>query len=388
MSRPIAAIISTTNMRHNLDLVTRKVRDHARELNIPEVSVRICAVVKANAYGHGLASAVQAFNHTPMLATVEPESLRVLRDFGWQKDLLLLEGFFNADDLGLVAQSRSGTVVHNDRQLEIFRQAAQSLFDHFGPVNVFLKINSGMNRLGFKSNNFEAALSSLQQLQKQGRVGRVGMVTHLANAELESSRIEAQLQTFEQIIGDFSGTISICNSAASLKHGREVLQRFLTPGRNMVVRPGICLYGGSPMGTTPGETAAELQLLPAMNLRAQIIAVQHLKKGDAVGYGSRYTADRDQTLAVVACGYADGYPQNAPDGTPTTVCGQTAPITGKVSMDMLTINITQIPSAKPGDWVDLWGGEGPHIDELAKACGRSSYELLSSVSARVPRVIQ
>lgn len=323
------------------------------------------AVVKANAYGHGLANAVKAFSQADGLCTIEVCDAQYLRDLGWKKRILLLEGFFDESDVHQLEPLQIEPVIHSSWQIQLLRQAAP-----FTNLGVHIKVNSGMNRLGWKANEIEKQKKLLADIPG---VTVLGEVTHFANGErkddIPPASVSCQLANMHQYAQD--GTACMANTAAALFHP-EVL------GNG--VRAGIALYGISP---NPDISEKSLGLEPAQTLSASILAIQNLKPGDAVGYSSRWKAQRPSRIAVVACGYADGYPRCMPDGAPTWVCGKEAPITGAVSMDMLEIDVTDIPEAQVGSMVELWG-KHIHANRLAALAGTIGYELVCSPLPRVP----
>lgn len=340
-------------MQHNL-AVARK--------NAPNSN--IWAVVKANAYGHGLARGMRAFADADGLALIEVDSAVRLREMGWQKPVLLLEGFFDSSDLPVVAAHRIQVAVHSTEQIDMLERAELA-----ATVDVHLKMNSGMNRLGFASDAFRAAFARLRAIPA---VGKISMMAHFANADDPANPglpMQEQIRRFKTATEGLQGEWSLSNSAAVLIHP-DVPSDW--------VRPGIMLYGGSP----GGGTAEAFGLKPAMTLESEIIGIQHIHAGDAVGYGSRFIADRPMTTGVVACGYADGYPRHAPTGTPVIVDGVRTRIVGRVSMDMLTVDLTDIPGAHVGSKVVLWGAGLP-IDDVATAAGTIGYELMCALAPRV-----
>ena len=327
-------------------------------------TARAWAVVKANGYGHGLANALRGFSAADGMALVEPDAAVRLRELGWQKPILLLEGFFDRPDLEAVAEYGLDTVVHNEAQLAMLEG-----FPLRNPIDVHLKINSGMNRLGFRPHQVAAAYARLRALPA---VRRIVLVTHFANADDEANpalTLAEQVRRTRQAAAGLDAPLSLCNSAADLLHG-ELAEGW--------VRPGIMLYGA-----TPGvRTAAEFGLQPAMTLTSRLIAVQDVATGEAVGYGSRFIAARPTRIGVVACGYADGYPRHAPDGAPVLVDGMRCTLAGRVSMDMLTVDLTAAPGATVGSEVTLWGAGLP-IDDVAQAAGTIGYELMCALAPRV-----
>ena len=285
------------------------------------------------------------------------------------KPLLLLEGWFKPQDLPLVAEYRLTPVIHNTEQVEMLAKAALAR-----PLDVYLKINSGMNRLGFTVDNLRLAWNALAA---DPRVSSITLMTHFADADGEGG-VKAQLDWFGEMIGHLEDAgqrpRSCANSAALLRYPEA---------RGDWVRPGIMLYGCSPFGHLDAATNAEgLGLRPAMTLASEIIAVQNLQAGERVGYGFSYETAGEMTIGIVACGYADGYPRHAPTGTPVLVKGQRTRTVGRVSMDMICVDISDIPEAYIGSPVTLWG-EGLPADEVAASAGTVSYELLCGLAARV-----
>ena len=353
MPRQLVATIHTSALRHNLDVARKSAH-----------GAKVWAVVKANAYGHGLARGLHAFNSADGMALIEVEGGVALRELGWKKPVLLLEGFFEASDVALLARHDIDTAVHCNEQIDMIARSEIS-----ASINVHLKLNSGMNRLGFTPAEVAGAYARLRALPQ---VGRIGFMTHFANADDANNPgmpLSEQARRFHAATEGLPGERSLANSAAVLLHPELAADW---------VRPGIMLYGG-----TPGAgTAESFGLQPAMTLTSEIIGIQHLSKGDAVGYGSRFIADKPMTIGVVACGYADGYPRLAPTGPPMLVDGVKTRNVGRVSMDMITVDLTDIPGAHVGSKVTLWG-KGLPIDEVANAAGTLGYELMCAVAQRV-----
>jgi alanine racemase len=340
-------------MQHNLAVA----RAHAG-------AARVWAVVKANGYGHGLMNALHGFADADGMALVEPDAAVLIRQRGWHKPVLLLEGFFDEADLEAVVSHGLDTVVHCEEQLRMLETATLR-----GSVNIHLKVNSGMNRLGFRPHQVASVHARLRALSG---VGQIVLVTHFANADDEHNQalpLAEQVRRIREAAAGLDVPLSLCNSAASLLHG-ELTEDW--------VRPGIMLYGGTP-GAAP---AASFGLTPAMTLSSRLIAIQEIAPGEAVGYGSRFVAGRPTRIGVVACGYADGYPRHAPSGTPMLVDGVRCALAGRVSMDMLTVDLSNAPQAQVGSSVTLWG-EGMPIDEVAHAAGTIGYELMCAVAPRV-----
>ncbi len=353
MPRPIQALIDLSALEQNLSIVRR----HAPR-------ARVMAVIKADAYGHGLLRAASALKSADGFALLELDAAIRLRDAGYRQPILLVEGFFSTEELALIEQYHLSAVIHHSEQL-----AMLSACKRRGGLDVFLKLNTGMNRLGFVPEQFPAVL---ELLKTSPAVGQITLMTHFARADelVGEDSVSAQLQRFNAIAAGRNLPCSLANSAAIL-HYPETHADW--------VRPGIMLYGASPFS---GKTAAELGLRPVMTISSRIIAVQNLKAGDAVGYGHVFRADRPMQVGIVAGGYADGYPRHAPTGTPVLVNGRRSRILGRVSMDMLHVDLSGIESAGVGSPVILWG-EGMPVDEVAQSAGTISYELLCALAPRM-----
>ncbi|WP_420473334.1 alanine racemase [Noviherbaspirillum sp. ST9] len=357
MPRPLVATIHLAALRHNLSVAKSRAP-----------RAKTWAVVKANAYGHGLSRAMRAFADADGLALIEVDAAVRLREAGWTKPILLLEGFFEPADLPVCAAHGIQFAVHCREQIDMLKKANLQ-----APVDVHLKLNSGMNRLGFTP---EAYKDAHARLSRVGAVRSITLMTHFANADDPSNAglsLSEQVRRFEHAADGLSGPRSLANSAAVLSHPDLAFDW---------VRPGIMLYGGTP----GGRSAHDFGLKPAMTLASEIIGIQHIDQGESVGYGSRFIAQQPMTIGVVACGYADGYPRHAPGGTPILVDGHRTVLAGRVSMDMITVDLTGIPDAHVGSRVELWGNALP-IDEVANAAGTIGYELMCAVAPRV-RVIE
>jgi alanine racemase len=373
MPRPIVATISVPALTHNLDVVRRHV--DAAAVAAGGQPPAIWAVIKANAYGHGIETAVTAFSAAQGLAMLDLAEAVRCREAGWVGPIMLLEGLFEAADLALADRYHLTCAVHDEGQIDMLAHAHPSR-----PLDVFLKLNTGMNRLGFTEATFPGALARLVALQARGVVGHIGCMTHFATADSDPG-IAAQYAIFQRATAQHAGSVSVCNSAATLRHTECAVGSAERPSW---VRPGICLYGASPFADV---TAAEYGLKPAMTLSSRLIGVQQLVPGARVGYGATFAAERDMRIGVVACGYADGYPRHAPTGTPIEVAGVRTRVVGRVSMDMLTVDLTDVPQAAVGSKVVLWGEDGPSVDDVATASGTIGYELLCAVARRVPTIV-
>ncbi|APA67727.1 alanine racemase [Janthinobacterium sp. 1_2014MBL_MicDiv] len=359
MPRPLIATIHLDAMQHNL----ARARACAQ-------GAKVWAVVKANAYGHGLERAMRGFAHADGLALVEVDYAVRLRELGWTKPILLLEGFFDASDLPVMAQYGLSGSVHCVEQIAMLEAARLPR-----PIDVQLKMNTGMNRLGFTP---QAVAAAYARLRAMPHVGTITLMTHFANAdEAAPTRmpLAQQMLRFEAGAASIGTPLprSLCNSAGLLLHRLD----------SDWVRPGIMLYGGTPSGAPGGTSAQAFGLLPTMTLRSSIIGIQDIAAGEVVGYGSRYEAAGNVKVGVVACGYADGYPRHAPEGTPVLVDGVRTVLIGRVSMDMLMVDLTPVPGARVGSSVTLWG-QGMPIDEVALAAGTIGYELMCALAPRVP----
>jgi alanine racemase len=320
------------------------------------------AVIKANGYGHGMLRVAAALNDADGFAVLRVEEGIALREAGFRQRILLLEGFFSADELPLLAQHRLSSVIHNNAQAEMLCRT-----DLGEKIDVFFKINTGMNRLGFKPEHFS---NSLDRLRACNNVASVTLASHFATAD-EEPGVAAQFERFDRLTQGVGLPRSLANSAAILRHPET---------HGDWVRPGIMLYGASPFADATAQT---LGLKPVMTLRSRIIAVQELATGERAGYGGLFCAERPTRIGVVACGYADGYPRHASTGTPILVNGVRTRTLGRVSMDMLFADLTAIPDAIADSPVTLWG-DGLPVEEVAQAAGTISYELMCALAPRVP----
>jgi alanine racemase len=357
--RPIEALIHSRALAHNLQRARQAAPD-----------ARVWAVVKANAYGHGIEHAYEGLRGADGFALLDLAEAERVRALGWRGPILLLEGAFEARDLELCSRLNLWHAVHCDAQIDwLAAHKTQA------PQRVFLKMNSGMNRLGFRATELRAAWARLSALPQ---VDEISWMTHFSDADTALG-IAQPLAAFVAATGDLPGERSLCNSAATLRHAADA--RVAADW----VRPGIMLYGSAP--DYPEHDIAHWGLQPTMTLRSKLIALQTLQPGDRVGYGSAFVAEAPMRLGVVACGYADGYPRLCPTGTPVLVDGVRTRTIGRVSMDMITVDLEPAPGATFGSEVTLWG-EGPQgsrlpIDEVARCAGRLGYELMCALAPRV-----
>jgi alanine racemase len=350
----IRAEVSAAALRANL----------ARVREVAPAS-RVMAVVKANAYGHGLVSTALCLADADAFAVARLEEALALRGAGVRKPIVLLEGVFNAEQLVEAARANLEIVVHEEEQISLLENFARG--HRFA---VWLKIDTGMNRLGFRPSRAQRALEQLEALGD--RLHELRLMTHFASADERDSRLtREQLARFDVLTQGRANPRSLANSAALFAEPES---------RADWVRPGLALYGVSPF---TDQIGASLGLTPAMRLVSTVLAVREVPAGETVGYGGIWRAQRDSRLAIVAAGYGDGLPRALPNGTPVLVRGQRGELVGRVSMDMIAVDVTDIDEAQVGDAALLWGPELP-VEEIAAHAGTISYELLCGVSQRVP----
>lgn len=364
MPRPICAHIHTAALAANLERARRAAPD-----------ARVWAVVKANAYGHGIERVFEALRAADGFALLDLTEAERVRHLGWRGPILLLEGVFEPRDLELCSRLSLWHAVHCDEQIDMLAAHKTQ-----APQRVFLKLNSGMNRLGFTPARYRSAWARLNALTQ---VDEISHMTHFSDADGPRG-IAEQWQAFCAATQDLPGERSVCNSAAILRHAGDARVR------GDWVRAGIALYGSAP--DFPEHSAATWELAPTMTLSTRLIGLQHLQAGDSVGYGSRFRAEAPMRIGVAACGYADGYPRHADTGTPVLVEGVRTRLVGRVSMDMVTVDLEPVFAAglAPGFGaeVTLWGrasgGAVLAIDEVAQAAGTVGYELMCALAPRVP----
>jgi alanine racemase len=357
MPRPLIAITHIAAMQANLAAARKAVP-----------GARTWAVVKADAYGHGLAHATKAFDGADGLSLVEFDRAAQLRELGWEKPIMMMQGMFDVADIEHLVRYDLQPVIHHVEQCRMLEATPVTR-----PLAVHLKINTGMNRLGFMPSEVS---DIFQRLASLPAVRSVSLMTHFANADSNGTMpdVAAQIAAFQRATAGLDAEISLSNSAATLLQPQV---------RSDWIRPGVMLYGGAP----GAQSALSLGLQPAMTLQSRVIATQSLRAGDSVGYGSLFIADRPMRIGIVACGYADGYPRLASTGTPVLLDGVRTRILGRVSMDMLNIDLSPVPNADVGSEVTLWG-EGLPIDEVAAHAGTIGYELMCGVAPRVRREVR
>ncbi len=357
MPRPIEALIHTAALAHNLTRARAAAPD-----------AKVWAVIKANAYGHGIERAYEGLRGADGFALLDLNEAERLRALGWRGPLLLLEGAFELRDLELCSRLDLWHVVHCHQQIDWL-----ATHKTHAPHRVFLKMNSGMNRLGFKPEAFRSAWTRLNALPQ---VGEITLMTHFSDADGPRG-IAQQVAAFDAATRDLPGERSLANSAAALRHPAAA---------GDWLRAGIMSYGSAP--DFPEHDIAHWNLLPTMTLRSKLIATQRLSVGDNVGYGSAFTAREPMTIGIAAVGYADGYPRHGATGTPVLVDGVRTRTVGRISMDMIAVDLAPVTQAGIGSEVTLWG-EGPNgsrlpIDEVARAAGTIGYELMCGLAMRVP----
>ncbi len=364
MPRPIHATIHNAALQHNLERVRQSAPD-----------ARVWAVVKANAYGHGIERVFDGLRGADGFALLDLAEAERVRQLGWRGPILLLEGVFESRDLELCSRLSLWHAVHCDEQIDMLAAHKTQ-----APHRVFLKMNSGMNRLGFTPQRYRAAWARLNALTQ---VDEISHMTHFSDADGPRG-IAHQIAAFAHATQDLPGERSLCNSAATLRHASAAAVRADW------VRAGIVLYGSAP--DFPEHSASHWAVQPTMTLATRLLAVQHLQAGDTVGYGSRFTAEGPLTIGVAACGYADGYPRHCDTGTPVLVNGVRTRLVGRVSMDMVTVDLAPVLAAGLdagfGTEVTLWGrasnGAVLAIDDVAQAAGTVGYELMCALAQRVP----
>ncbi|MEJ2760608.1 MAG: alanine racemase [Gammaproteobacteria bacterium] len=353
MSRPGKVVIHLAALRHNL----------SRVMELAPGS-RVMAVVKADAYGHGLVRAAKALAGADSFGVACLEEAEQLREAGITHPLVLLEGPFAADELPRIAALGLEMAVHHEEQLRMLEAARLT-----APVKVWLKLDSGMHRLGFAPDAVQGAWERLRECASVDP--DIVLMSHMANAgDRTSTLVREQLACFDAVAGDLGCPRSMANSAGIIHW----------PGsRYDYIRPGLMLYGVSPMDDT---VAADHGLLPVMCFESCLISIKHLRRGDPVGYGAAWSCPEDMPVGIVAAGYGDGFPRHAGSGTPVIINGMRSQIVGNASMDMLNIDLRPQPLARIGDPVQLWGDLLP-VEEVARHAGTIPYELLCGVQPRL-----
>jgi alanine racemase len=355
MSRTARAILSTEHLLHNLTVIQKQAPGS-----------NVIAMVKANAYGHGLRSvSLRLEKHVASVGVASIDEALALRKAGIKIPITLMEGVFEPDELLIASCERFHVVFHIQEQIQWLE--ASSLLP--SPLTAWIKIDTGMGRLGF---SYDQALQAYQRLNRNNQiVSPIGCMSHLACAdEVDHPLNKAQLEKFSLFVRSLPGPKSLCSSGALFSFGNHLYD---------TIRPGLALYGVSPFSTC---TAADLGLKPVMTLQTRLIAVRMARKNSTVGYGARFICPEDMPIGVIAMGYGDGYPRSAEDGTPLLVNGVQCSLIGRVSMDMITIDLRNYPQAKINDQVVLWG-DGLPLETVASYTSNSPYDILTSVQSRV-----
>ena len=356
-------------------------RDNLAYVKTLAPNSKIWSVVKANAYGHSLEAAYQGLADTDGFALLDISQAVRLREFGWTGSILILEGIFALEDLETCLSLQLDVVFHHSQQVEwleswLLQQGASIQGAANKRIKCWLKMNSGMNRLGINPNKYNELYHRIHSLGFQ-----VNHLTHFANADdiNASPTVDQQMEIFDEFTKGLEGDKSLSNSGAILWHRHTQADW---------CRPGIMLYGASPSGKS--NDIVRTGLKPAMLLRSEIIGMQEVTTDQTVGYGGKFSPKKTSQIAIIACGYADGYPRHAPNGTPVWVAngpnldqGALCPLAGRVSMDMITVDVSSLPNARIGSPVELWGQYLP-IDDVAYAAGTVGYELMCALAPRVP----
>lgn len=352
MTRPARVVIDTAALRHNLSRIRKLAPDS-----------KVMAIVKADAYGHGVERVVNTLASADAFAVACLEEAEQLRTIGVTKPVLLLEGPYSGKELKQIHVLNLDIVVHHELQLQMLEQSRLP-----SPINVWLKIDSGMHRLGFKPEDADPVWQRL--ISCDAVVNPPRLMTHFATAnERNNPMTMEQLKVFNETCGHIDVERSLANSAAIIAWPDTHAEW---------VRPGLMLYGVSPM---QDSTSADHDLLPVMSLVSELISVKSLKRGDPVGYGASWQCPEDMMIGIVAAGYGDGYPRHADSGTPILINSQRASTIGNISMDMLAVDLRSVNNARVGDPVELWGEYLP-IEEIAQYAGTVPYELLCGVHKR------
>ena len=357
MSTQTKVIIDLAALKHNV-AIARRVAPHSK----------LMAVIKANGYGHGLLTVAEALSNAEAFAVARLDEAITLRNAGIKKTILVLTGFVSADEVEPFSRYDLDAVIHSEYQLALLNESDLST-----PISAWLKINTGMNRLGVEPSMVDS-LSDRLQLSAKVRLP-IKLMTHLACADdMESNSTQEQITLFDECVSGLAGEQSIANSAGLI--GWKHAQRHW-------IRPGIMLYGGSPF---INKAANSDGLKPVMTLKSSVISLHTVRKGECVGYGGSWRAQRTSLVATIGIGYGDGYPRHALVGTPVLVADQKAPLIGRVSMDSINVDVSQCKNINVGDDVVLWG-QGLAIEEIAESSGSISYELMCGITDRVIREV-
>jgi len=355
-NRATRVVIDRSAIKHNLQRV-RELVPHAQ----------VMAVIKADGYGHSMEVAAKALESADEFAVTCLDDVERLHRQGVDKPMTMLSSTFGLDDLNIMSSRRVRPVIYDLDQLSTLAK-----IDQTANLDLWLKVDTGMGRLGLA---IEDAHLIAARLSTQPGISSVSAMTHLANADnFNHPSNQRQIKSFLQFARKHDFTqLSIMNSAGTIAFSEQAED---------VVRPGLVLYGMSPQD---GVSAHALNLQPAMTFKSELISVKRLPVGSPIGYGSNYALDSDSRIGVISCGYADGYPRHAPSGTPVLINGMYVPLVGRVSMDLITVELGDV-KADVGDEVILWGEDNP-VEEIAEMSGTIAYELVSGIAARVERVV-
>jgi alanine racemase len=357
MRRSAYALIQLDHLAHNL----KQLRSFTQD-------AKVISVVKADAYGHGLAQSAKALSQSDAFAVACIDEALALRSTGILHPIICLQGFKNVKELQQIADSNIQTVVHSQHQLKILKS-----YPLKQSIQVWLKIDTGMGRLGFVDSQVDNVFQQLTQIK---HISKIRLMTHFANADmLDDMKMEKQRHCFEKFIQKYPDCeCSAANSAASIAYSKTAYDW---------VRPGLCLYGVSPFQSDQSHPDLT-DLKPVMSVHAPIISIKEMNQGDTIGYGGTFTCPQDMRVAVIAMGYADGYPRNLLREANVSIDGNLAPIVGRVSMDMITVDVSNI-DVEIGDEVELWG-QDISVHDIANAANMLSYELLCSIADHVHRI--
>ncbi len=365
MSFGARAVIKLGALKHNLKVI--------REIT---PATRVMAVIKANAYGHGMLEVAKALADADSLAVARLTEAQALREAGIETPIVILEGIFTREELDVAVASGCELVVHCGEQLELLAQLEST------GLTVWLKFDTGMNRLGFHVPDAEAVIKRAQEC---AAITKLRLMSHLANADdRQDDKTAKQISLFQSIADGFDGDVSIANSATIFSGADTAIPvSMLRPSGDIWIRPGISLYGISPFDGTSG---ADLGLRPVMQLESRLISVKAINAGERVGYGGTWEAKQDSIVGIVAAGYGDGYSRFLPSGTPVLVNNRRVPLAGRVSMDMIAVDFGNDASDKVGDPVLLWG-DGLPVEEIATYAGTIPYQLVCGVLHREPSMV-
>lgn len=347
------AVIDLSACRHNLSVAKQAAPDS-----------KCIAIIKANAYGHGMVQIAKALTDADTFGVARIDEALQLREVGTTTPILLLEGFSSQDELDLVCANVFDSVIHNEEQLQLLEQSPCD------PITVILKVDSGMHRLGFELSDVDQVIQRLKNCASVKKPFK--LMTHLANADDKQDD-----KTVKQIDAFYKSTESLPENETSVANSAGILG--WPQSHSSWNRPGIMLYGVSPF---MNSTASVHNLKPVMTLSSKLISIKNVKKGETIGYGGTCVCNKDMKVGVVAIGYGDGYPRHAKTGTPVLVNNKITKLLGRVSMDMICVDLSEQPDAKINDLVILWG-EGLPIEEIAEYSDTIGYELLCGVTTRV-----